>query len=263
MAKPIILPPNIVLRDPAKLIPYANNAKIHSVEQIKLIAGSIREFGFNNPILLDGDNGIIAGHGRAQAAEILGMEQVPTIDLAHLSPTQKKAYILADNRTAEVGVEWDLGLVQIEFESLKDSGFNVDLTGMDKDFVYDGKTTLDDQYTRKIVPPTYEPKGENPPLEMLVDLTKTMELLDEIEQADIPQEIADFLRLAAERHTVFNFGLIAEYYCHAEQSVQSLMERSALVIIDFNAAIEGGFVKLAKDVADQYTKDYEGRTDAR
>ena len=95
----------IVYKDPKDLIPYINNAKTHSDDQISKIAASIKEFGFVSPALLDGDNGLIAGHGRTQAALKINMESIPTIELGHLSETQKKAYILADNRLGEVGTD--------------------------------------------------------------------------------------------------------------------------------------------------------------
>lgn len=115
----------------SELIPYANNAKLHSAEQIKSIASSIKEFGFNNPILLDKDNGIIAGHGRAEAAKLLELDLVPCIKLGHLSDVQRRAYILADNRLAEVGSSWNMELVQIELEQLKLEDFDTSLIGFD------------------------------------------------------------------------------------------------------------------------------------
>ncbi len=114
------------------LIPYVNNAKKHPQEQIDQIAASIKEFNFNNPILLDGDNGIIAGHGRFEAAKKLKLKTVPTIQLAHLTDIQKKAYILADNRLAESGgTEWDIDLVSLELKALADHDFDIELTGFD------------------------------------------------------------------------------------------------------------------------------------
>ncbi len=95
------------------LIPYARNARTHSEAQVALIAGSIREFGFNNPVLVDGENGIIAGHGRVLAARKLGLATVPVIELAHLTEAQKRAYILADNRLAEQA-GWDRELLALE-----------------------------------------------------------------------------------------------------------------------------------------------------
>jgi DNA modification methylase len=97
-----------------KLIPYARNAKKHDATQVSKLAGSIREFGFNNPILIDKDNGIIAGHGRVMAAQQLGLAEVPCIRLGHLTDNQRKAYILADNRLAEVNSGWDEELLKLE-----------------------------------------------------------------------------------------------------------------------------------------------------
>ena len=97
------------------LIPYANNAKKHPQEQVDKIAASIKEFGFNAPILIDSDNGVIAGHGRLLGAKKLKLSTVPCVQLDHLSEAQKKAYILADNRLGEIGgTEWDMDLVSLE-----------------------------------------------------------------------------------------------------------------------------------------------------
>ena len=106
------------------LIPYARNARTHSDAQVALIAGSIREFGFTNPVLVDGGNGIIAGHGRLMAAQKLGLVTVPVIELAHLSEAQKRAYILADNRLAEQA-GWDSDLLALELGDLRDLGVDV------------------------------------------------------------------------------------------------------------------------------------------
>ncbi len=106
------------------LIPYANNARTHSEAQVALIAGSIREFGFNNPVLVDGQNGIIAGHGRVLAAQKLGLAAVPTIELSHLSEAQKRAYILADNRLAEQA-GWDRELLGLELADLSELGIDL------------------------------------------------------------------------------------------------------------------------------------------
>ena len=101
----------MVYRSVDGLIPYARNARTHSEAQIAQIAGSIREFGFTNPVLLDGENGILAGHGRVLAARQLGMDQVPCIELAHLSAAQRRAYILADNKLA-LNAGWDEALLE-------------------------------------------------------------------------------------------------------------------------------------------------------
>jgi DNA modification methylase len=115
-----------------KLIPYARNARTHSDEQVAQIAASIREFGFNNPVLIADDNSIIAGHGRVMAARKLNLSEVPCIRLSHLSETQRKAYILADNKLA-LNAGWDDNLLSIELADLKDLGFDTDLTGFSAD----------------------------------------------------------------------------------------------------------------------------------
>lgn len=112
-----------------KLIPYANNARTHDDSQVTQIASSIKEFGFNNPILIDDDNGIIAGHGRLMAAKKLGLIEVPTIKLSHLTEAQRKAYILADNRIA-LNSGWDTELLSLELKDL-DSEIDLTLLGFD------------------------------------------------------------------------------------------------------------------------------------
>ena len=112
------------------LTPYTGNARTHSETQIALIAASIREFGWTNPILVDGANGIIAGHGRVLAARTLGMIEVPIIELGHLSEAQKRAYVIADNKLA-LNAGWDDDLLRMELGDLRDLGFDLALTGFD------------------------------------------------------------------------------------------------------------------------------------
>ncbi len=117
-------PLQISYRRIGELIPYARNARTHSSAQVALIAGSIREYGWTNPVLVDGASGIIAGHGRVLAAEALGMTKVPVIELSHLSESQKRAYILADNKLAEQA-GWDRDLLALEVADL--AGLGIDL----------------------------------------------------------------------------------------------------------------------------------------
>jgi len=116
----------------ADLIPYINNSRKHSDDQVSQIAASIKEFGWTNPILVDGDNGIIAGHGRIMAAKKLGMTEVPVIELAHLSKEQRKALIIADNKLA-LNSDWDTNLLSIELADLQELGFDLNLTGFNAD----------------------------------------------------------------------------------------------------------------------------------
>lgn len=110
------------------LIPYENNSRTHSADQVDQVVKSISEFGFTNPILIDENNGIIAGHCRKMAAEKLKLESVPCIRLEGLSEAQRKAYVIADNKLA-LNAGWDEEMLQIEFESLKELDFNLELTG--------------------------------------------------------------------------------------------------------------------------------------
>lgn len=116
------------LVDIEKLVPYVNNARTHSQDQINKLRSSIREFGFINPVIIDKDYGVIAGHGRIMAAKEEGIKEVPCVFADHLNEAQKKAYILADNRMA-LDAGWDEELLRVEIESLEDYGFNVELTG--------------------------------------------------------------------------------------------------------------------------------------
>lgn len=115
-----------------RLTPYANNARTHSREQIEKLRASIKEFGFINPILIDKDCGIIAGHGRIEAAKLEGMAMVPCIRVEHLTEAQKRAYIIADNRLA-LDAGWDYGKLEIEFNELNDVQFDLDFTGFNSD----------------------------------------------------------------------------------------------------------------------------------
>ena len=115
-----------------KLLPYVRNARQHSDEQIAQIAASIAEFGFVNPCLVGADGVLVAGHGRLAAARKLGLSTVPVVVLDHLTPTQRRALVLADNRLAELST-WDDVLLRIELEALQDEGFDLDLTGFDAD----------------------------------------------------------------------------------------------------------------------------------
>lgn len=118
----------IEYRKVSDLLPYARNARTHSDAQVSQLAASIKEFGFNNPVAVDGDGMILCGHGRVMAAQKLGMTEIPTVCLSHLSDTQKKAYILADNKLA-LNAGWDNDMLKVELEDLKFSNFDLDLVG--------------------------------------------------------------------------------------------------------------------------------------
>ena len=239
------------------LIPYARNSRTHSDKQIAQIAASIKEFGWRNPVLIDGDNGIIAGHGRVLAARKLNIEQIPTIDGSDMTDIQKRMYVIADNKLA-LNADWDDEILALELEELESLGADIELLGFDDeeldDLNGDDEGDGDEPYTNKVEAPIYEPSENNPQVDELFDDTKTLDLITRIEQSSAPAKVKDFLKLAAHRHTVFNYKYIADYYSHADEGIQKLFEDSALVIIDFNRAVEEGYVKLAAGLFDKYSE---------
>lgn len=243
--------------------PWQGNPRIND-SAVDAVAKSITRFGWGAPIIARRSDGVIvAGHTRYKAARSLGMDKV-LVRYMDLDPAEAAALAVADNKLNEIA-EWDavklsqvLSEIQAEGGSVDGLGFTDDeLAGLlgemkseDAPSEGDGpegnKGDGDSPYTKKIKLPIYEPKGDKPAVSQLFDTSKTAELLTEIEAANLPHEVAGFLKHAAQRHTAFNFRQIAEYYCHAPADVQSLMERSGLVIIDFHAAIENGFVRLSE-----------------
>lgn len=145
----------ITYRAVTDLKPYPRNARTHSRKQVKQIAAAIKEFGFTNPVLIDESDQIIAGHGRVAAARLLGLAEAPTLQLSHLTPPQKRAYILADNRLAEKA-GWDKEILAVELQGLLDDGFEVVLTGFevaDVDVVLDAAAeAISDRHNDDVVP---------------------------------------------------------------------------------------------------------------
>jgi DNA modification methylase len=131
--------PSIKKVNTVDLIPYARNSRTHSDEQVNQIASSIKEFGFLNPIIIDGENGIIAGHGRVMAANKLHIKELPCVDASHLSETQRRAYVIADNKLA-LNSGWDIDMLRVEFDELQEAGFDLELTGFSMDEIADLQT---------------------------------------------------------------------------------------------------------------------------
>lgn len=247
-------------RNPEDLIPYQNNPKDHPEEQVDKIASSIKNFGFVQPIVVDSDNEIIIGHGRLQAAKKLDLEEVPVIKQEDLSEAEVKALRLADNRVDETGFNQEA--LEVEIDQLDEAGFDVSLAGFDdteiEGFQDDDDVDEESKYTDRIEAPTYEVQGEEPEIEELLDTEKFEDLMAKIEEADIPDELEDFLRKTAYRHIVFDYENIAEFYAHQDAEVQELMEALTLVVIDYDKAIEQGFVRFADESLDEVDPRDEG-----
>ncbi|MEQ1761616.1 MAG: ParB N-terminal domain-containing protein [Pyrinomonadaceae bacterium] len=236
--------------------------------EISRIVDSIEENGFYGTIVVQRSTGyIVKGNHTYRAAKAAGLLEVPVTYL-DIDDDRAIRIMIADNRIAEFGErdedvlkELLSGLDGLEGTGYSDEEFADLLAGMGAGAGGGGEPEdTDPNYERKVEAPVYEPKSETPPpVEILYDETKTRELLERIEGAEIPENVRDFLRAAAARHTVFDYEEIAEFYAHAEADIQALFEDSALVIIDFDAAVEGGFVKLSKELSDAYDQDEKER----
>jgi hypothetical protein len=237
--------------DIGSIVPDPANVRLHDERNIDAIKASLARFGQQHPLIVDQDNVIRAGNGRYQAMKALGWKHVDIVR-THLKGAEATAFAIADNRTAELATWDDAALMQqlkaiaAEDETLRDAaGYDAkELEAMAQDVT----TQADNPYTAKMELPIYQPTGDCPPVSALMDRAKTLKLLEEIANADMPDEVRDFLASAAERHTVFNFSAIAEYYAHASADMQRLMEDSALVIIDFDKALENGLIHITKEM---------------
>ena len=226
-------------------------------DKIKL---SIIKFGFSFPLFVwksGKTNYLCDGHGRF--ATLCKMQKdgyiIPPLPVVYIQCKNKaeaKQKLLRLNSTygkmtKESVLEFAEDL-EINFDEIQLPDTVIDFSDSEEDFMGGGNSQLDGRYTMKIETPVYEIKGECPTLSECYETEKTDELLAEIENADIPEEVKQFLRLASYRHTRINFTKVAEYYAHAPKEVQELMENNALVIIDFNKAIEKGFVEMSKGI---------------
>jgi hypothetical protein len=197
---------------------------------------------------------ILAGNHRVMAAKALGWETVP-VQWVDVTPEEELRILVVDNRTTRIGQDDTTKITDILAE-LANTPIGLDGTGYsagDLDALIDGLTgelepEQDSNYSRSIQAPTYEPTGECPEVSKLYDTDKQSSLIEAINQADLPDDIKAFLIAATGRHIVFDYRNIAEYYAHADEQIQKLFEDSALVIIDFDSALQNGFVKMVKQL---------------
>lgn len=247
------------------LTPDPKNARKHNPRNIGLIEKALGEVGAARSIVIDEKGIVLAGNGLVEAAAQAGIERVRVVDAegdeviavrrTGLSAKQKTKLALYDNRATELSA-WDADVIA----SLQESdGKLISELFYDKELraILTGEQDANNKYSRKIEAPIYEPQGEKPAISDLYDDKKTKALLMAIDKAKgITEAEKDFLRIAAYRHTVLNFKAIANYYAHSSAKLQSLMEDSALVIIDFDKAIEQGFVELTTDIAEIVKDEY-------
>lgn len=229
---------------------------------------------------------LVGGHQRTQAFKMLDGEKkititqnfeqpnsVGTVAIGYVSLNgehysyrevewQEDLEIAANIAANRIQGEWDMDLLaEMNYWLNENNPDLLQYTGEEKDEINRllGQVSgegEDDKYTKEVVAPTYEPTGDKPNVNELVDLDKTNQLLSEIDASEISDDDKQILKLAAHRHNVFNYESVAEYYAHSSAIVQDLMEKSALVIIDYDKAVEYGFTKLSNEVTEAQKEDY-------
>lgn len=214
----------------------------------KKLAEIIKDHGIKSPIVCwDKNRTIYKGNTTYKACKILGMKKVPVVFHSFPSETAAKAYGIADNKAGEYS-EWDEDiLTNMMGSELKDSDYNLGFSSQELNLL-NSSGDEDELYTAKVETPVYEITGKKPKITDLYDDTKARKLIKAVKNSDLPKEVQTFLIKAAYRHIVFDYGQIAEYYAHADEILQDLMEDSALIIVDYDKAIELGHVKLSKDL---------------
>jgi len=210
-----------------------NNPRLIKDNKFEQLVTSLKDFpemANVRPIVVNKDMVILGGNMRFRAMKQAGWKDIP-VEVVDWSEDKQREFIVKDN----VGFgEWDWSMIANEWDTdeLEKWGLDIPDNG------------LDEEYTTKIETPIYEPKQDKPNEDELVNLGKYNELMDKIAKTQIEDKAKLMLQLAATRHIQFDYGKLAEYYAHSDEKVQELMEESALVIIDYNKAIELGFVKL-------------------
>jgi len=232
------------------IVPYVANPRQITDKQAKDLKASLAKFGLADPLIINTNNELIGGHQRKKILEtLLGVAPDFEIDVRvpdrELSIDEARELNVRLNKNV---AEWDFDILANDFdlEDLVDWGFS------EKELGFPG-----DLYTSRIVSPHYEPSENKPDILELYDKAKADRLIAEINASEVlTEDEKQFLILAANRHVVFNFKKIADYYSNSSAEVQRIMENSALVIIDYEKAIEQGFVDFTNAITDLYEEDY-------
>jgi hypothetical protein len=222
-----------------QLKPATYNPRQISTKQYNDLKASIKKFGLVDPVIVNKDNTVIGGHQRLKICKELKYIEIDCVVLDLSKEEERELNIRLNKNTGDF--DMDILANEFDIDELTDWGFkHIDLgVNIDK---------LDDTYTTKIETPQYEPKNEKPLIDDLVDNTKQLELLDKIKKSKLDNNTKEFLIKASQRHLVFNYSKIADYYAHSNKETKELMEQSALIIIDYENAVQNGFVELTDDI---------------
>ena len=243
-----------------KLIPFQGDLKTITDENLKKLKNSIIKYGFTVPAFIWRDGGalyILDAHQRMKALDSLFHDgyEIPDIPIIHIeADNEKEAKEKLLQVSSQYGEFSEQGFADFLLSAdLNISELDIRLTNEEFSISDIGERQDSEEYTNKITAPIYEITGEKPGTLELLDTSKAELLIEEINNTEINDtELKEFLIQSARRHNVFTYDKIAEYYAHSSPEIQNLMEKSALVIIDFDKAIENGFVKLAEGLADNY-----------
>jgi len=225
-----------------------NNPRYITESKFKKLVKSIKKFPEmleKRPIVVDENLMVLGGNMRLRACKEAGLKQVYISVAKNWSDEKKNEFIVKDN----IGYgEWDWDILANEWDvdQLDEWGLDVPKEDEEKELV-----------SKKIVSPQYEIKGENPDVNELYNVDKANYLIDKIEKMDIDDDVKRFLIYGANRHVVFNYEKIAEFYAHADKDIQELMEDSALILIDLNSAIDKGFVDLTYEFGKLFESENE------
>ena len=247
-------PIKIKQRKISELNPAEYNPRQLTDKQYKQLKKSLKTFGCVEPVVINSNpmrkDIIVGGHQRCKVWADLGNDTIPTVEVELDEAAEMELNVRLNKNTGEFDID---ALANFFDENeLKEWGFEDHELGM----CYDEDEDEDENYTRKIEAPVYEPSLEKPQEWELVDREKAFRLIEEIDKSKASEDQKEFLKIAAERHNVFNYSKVADYYSHADKDIQELMEKSGLVIIDFDKAIENGFVQLTEELNNLYRKDY-------
>lgn len=231
--------------------PYESNPRLND-GAVDAVAESIRQCGYCAPIVVDENMVILAGHTRHKALGKLGYTDAEVCVVSGLTSDQKRKYRILDNKTNELA-QWDFELLEQELAELDFDGFDF---GFDFPETAEPKTkeNTENIYTGKINVPQYEITGKEVSISGLIDTSKTDALIKEIENSNVSDEEKTFLKASAYRHARISFDDVAEYYARASEEMQNLMEKQALVILDYGDALKYGYVRLS-DKLDEIAGD--------
>ena len=224
-----------------------NNPRFIRDSKFEKLVKSIREFPEMlsvRKLVVNKDYIVLGGNMRLKAIKEAGVKEVE-VEVVEWSEEKEKEFIIKDN----LGYgEWDFEMLANEWEVESLTEWGLDIPGLALPDITEELEKEENIYTNKVTTPIYEPSEEKPKVESLYDSEKYNKLVEEINSANLSKKEKEFLLLSASRHIVFNYSKIADFYSQSSAEIQDLMEKSALVIVDIDKAIESGFVKLSKEI---------------